>query len=125
MTQQHRLAPGEFRARVVTLDGSTHVLVRGELDLHTGASLWASCQGPVEALPPGAVLVIDLSALEFIDAAGLGVLVRLGNRLGSTGKSLQVKAGCPSIRRVFELAELAGLLTRAPTSAQDPAGTSG
>lgn len=111
MARPQALAPGEFRADVVSIDGSPHVLVRGELDVHTGAVLWQASRPAVDQLPPGGKLVVDLSELKFIDAAGVGVLVRLGNRLRATGASLQVKADCPTIRRVFELTQLDTLLT--------------
>lgn len=111
MARQQVLAPGEFCADVEWVDGSPHVLVRGELDVHTGAVLWQASRAAVDQCPPGAELVVDLSRLTFIDAAGVGVLVRLGNRLRATGSSLHVKADCPTIRRVFELTQLETLLT--------------
>lgn len=111
MARQQALAPAEFRADVVSVYGSPHVLVRGELDVHTGAILWQTSRPTVDQIPPGGELVVDLSALTFIDAAGVGVLVRLGNRLRAVGASLQVKADCPTIRRVFELTQLETLLS--------------
>lgn len=110
MTGPHPLAPGAFLAEVVTVDGSPEVRVRGELDLHTGAALWAAARPAVEQVPAGGTLVIDLSALGFIDAAGIGVLVRLGNELGVAGKRLRVNAKCPTIRRVFEVTRLEAML---------------
>ncbi len=111
MTRPQPLAPREFRADVVAVDGSTQVLVRGELDLHTALALWASARPAADQLPPDGVLVVDLSGLQFIDAAGIGVLVRLGNLLGRTGKVLQVNAECPTIRRVFEITRLESMLS--------------
>jgi anti-sigma B factor antagonist len=110
MTRSHPLAPGEFRADVEAADGFTSVRVRGELDLHTGAELWAVASPVIDQLPPQAVLVIDLTGLQFIDAAGIGVLVRLGNALGAADRSLQVRAECPTIRRVFEVTRLDTML---------------
>lgn len=115
MTRPPPLAPGAFVAEVVTVDGSPQVRVRGELDLHTGAALWSASQPAIEQVPPGGTLVIDLCALGFIDAAGIGVLVRLGNELGLAGKRLQVDAKCPTIRRVFEVTRLDAML-RTPAS---------
>jgi anti-anti-sigma factor len=110
MTRSQALAPEEFKAEVMPVGGSTQVLVQGELDLHTASALWAAARPVLDQLPPGGVLVVDLSGLQFIDAAGIGVLVRLGNLLGSTGKSLQVIADCPMIRRVFEVTRLESML---------------
>lgn len=111
MTHPQLLAPGEFRADVVTVEGSTQVVVRGELDLHTGTALWAAARPVTDQLPPGGVLAVDLRSLQFIDAAGIGVLVRLSNFLGAAGKSLQVIAECPTIRRVFEVTRLESMLS--------------
>lgn len=106
-----RLAPGELRADVVVIDGSVRVLVAGELDVHTGPALSEACLPALDQVPPGGELVIDLSALAFVDAAGLGTLVRLGNLLGAAGRRLQVKADCPTIRRVFHITQLEMLLS--------------
>lgn len=111
MTRPLPLRPGAFSADVVTVDGSPHMLVRGELDLHTGAALWAATRPAIDRVPPGGTLVVDLGALGFIDAAGIGVLVRLGNELGATDRRLQVRAECPTIRRVFEVTRLESLLS--------------
>jgi len=111
MIRPHPLAPGAFDADVVIVEGSPRVRVRGELDLHTGAVLWAVSRPTIERVPPEGTLVIDLSALSFIDAAGIGVLVRLGNELGLAGKRLQVDAKCPTIRRVFEVTRLDAMLS--------------
>lgn len=111
MSRAHPLAPEKFRADVVAVDGSTCVLVRGELDLHTATVLWAVARPVIDQLPLGGTLVVDLSGLQFIGAAGIGVLVRLGNLLGAAGRSLQVKAECPTIRRVFDVTGLETMLS--------------
>ena len=110
-----RLAPGELCADVVAIDGSVHIVVAGELDLHTGTAFWEACRPAVDRVPPGGELVVDLGGLNFLDAAGIGSLVRLGNLLGAAGKRLQVKADCPTIRRVFQITQLERLLS-APAS---------
>ena len=115
-----RLAPGELRADVVAIDGSVHIVVAGELDLHTGAAFWGACRPAVDQVPPGGELVVDLCALNFLDAAGIGCLVRLGSLLGGAGKRLQVKADCPTIRRVFQITQLERLLS-APVTSEIPA----
>lgn len=110
MARSHPLAPDEFRVEVEAADGFPSVRVCGELDLHTGSDLWSAARPVIDQLPPKGVLVVDLTGLQFIDAAGIGVLVRLGNALGAVGRSLQVRAACPTIRRVFEVTRLETML---------------
>lgn len=113
------LAPGELRAEVVAIDGSVHIVVAGELDLHTGVVFWEACLSAADQVPPGGELVVDLCALNFLGAAGIGSLVRLGKLLGGAGKRLQVKADCPTIRRVFQITQLDRLLS-APVISEMP-----
>ncbi|MGI9119639.1 MAG: STAS domain-containing protein [Acidimicrobiales bacterium] len=106
------LAPAQLRINVVHLDGSAQLLLDGELDLLTAPDLWRSASEVVARLPSRSELVIDLSQLDFLDAAGLGVLVRLRNHLRSKGSALHLDAAPSRVRRVFELTELDGLLRR-------------
>lgn len=110
MIRPQLLAPGEFRADVVADHGGARIMVRGELDLHTATTLWAVARPVIEELAPDGILVVDLSDLQFIDAAGIGALVRLGNHLGAASRRLQVHAKCPTIRRVFEMTRLERML---------------
>jgi anti-anti-sigma factor len=49
--------------------------VRGEIDIYTSPVLRGSLHGAVHSATPGAVITVDLSAVEFIDARGLTTLV--------------------------------------------------
>ncbi len=106
------LAPAQLRIHLVHLDGSAQLLLDGELDLLTAPDLWKSASEVVARLPSRSELVIDLSQLDFLDAAGLGVLVRLRNHLRSKDSALHLDAAPSRVRRVFELTELDGLLRR-------------
>lgn len=52
---------------------------------------------------------IDISGLSFIDAAGLGCLVDINNRLTAVGARLRLTGTTPKLRRIFVLGGLAGL----------------
>jgi anti-anti-sigma factor len=48
-------------------------------------------------------VVIDLSELEFIDAAGIAELVRAGRRAGVQGGDFSIRSPRPAVRRVLEI----------------------
>jgi anti-anti-sigma factor len=78
--------------------------VTGELDI-AGAASTGERIG--EAVPSSArALVIDFSALEFIDSSGIAMLFGLARRLGSRRQELRVVAptGEP-VARVLEIVE--------------------
>ena len=77
------------------------VLVAGELDAATGARLIRR----LSARPR--VRVLDLSAVTFIDASGLRILLRATD--GAARRRLDLRAPSPSVVR---LCELTGLTTR-------------
>lgn len=54
-------------------------------------------------------LVIDASAIAFIDSRGLESLVTLGERVSSTGRTLKLSGLNDTVREVFELTEVADL----------------
>ncbi len=97
---------------VVQLDGQAALLVRGELDIATAPRLWASFSEKVPDLPPDADVVLDVRHLEFIDASGLGAIVRLSNELRPEGRRLWVDSARPWAQRIFQLTRLDWLLRR-------------
>jgi anti-sigma B factor antagonist len=52
-------------------------------------------------------LVIDASAVPFVDSRGLEVLVELGDELGRTGLALKLCGTTETVREVLDLTELA------------------
>jgi anti-anti-sigma factor len=84
----------------------TVVRASGEVDLATAPVLEESLK---EFPPGGPLVVIDLSAVGFLDSSGLSVLVQARQRLeradGTNGVRLVVTR--PVIRRVFEVTGLA------------------
>lgn len=94
--------------------------LRGEHDLSTVAEL-SGVMGAAIALDDSD-LVIDMSDVEFVDAAIVGVIVRARVLLRSRSRSLTVRAPSRCARRIFELCGLSHLLEGPPdpTPSADP-----
>jgi anti-anti-sigma factor len=84
--------------------GRVRVTVRGELDLGTVDVL-------VDAVAPHArstVLELDVGGVTFLDAAGIGALVRCQHAVRAQGGRLRLVDVSPVVRRVIDLAGLEG-----------------
>ena len=82
--------------------------VAGELDLATVHAVREAVA--VLARGPGRVVTIDLAELRFIDACGIGEMVRIAAWLRSSGRQLTLTRPSARIRRTFALAGLEALL---------------
>lgn len=108
-----------FRVVTVDLGGAVELSLEGELDIAAVAELWSSVapmledsrwQGPVS-------LILDMTRLEFLDAAGLGVVVGLSNKIRGRGGDVLVRPPVrPLVRRVLEFADVATECRRAPAA---------
>ncbi len=87
----------------------TVVTVRGELDLSVAPEL----ERVLTDRSPDGGLVVDLRGLSFIDASGLGVLLRAATRARSDGTPLQLIPGA-RVWRLLELCALERRFTYAP-----------
>jgi anti-anti-sigma factor len=87
----------------VSADGYVAVLaVSGELDLGTAEIVWP---GLARLLTTTAgKVVLDGTALEFLDSSGLRVLLRGAKLAESEGTAFRVVAPHPVVQRVLELA---------------------
>ena len=92
----------DFKLSTSRIDGvgASRIAVRGELDIATAEQL-AEPLGI--ALSAGDHLVLDLSECEFIDSAGLRLVLRANGALGNRGKALVLVTDHPQIRRVLSL----------------------
>jgi anti-sigma B factor antagonist len=84
-------------------DAATLVVLRGDLDLATAPEL-RECL--VEVIDESARIVVDLEAVDFLDSAGLGILVGGLKRARSRGGELELVS---SSREVLKPLELTGL----------------
>jgi anti-anti-sigma factor len=85
------------------------VAVHGEVDAATAGSLDAALRATAAA--DGAEIVLDCTALTFIDSSGLSVLVGTHQRLSSESRTLVILSPPPSAVRLFEIAGLDRVLT--------------
>ncbi len=83
-------------------DGETaRLILEGELDLASSEQVDQHLNELEET--PTKRIVIDLSALAFIDSTGLRTLIQADQRARDTGRELVLRPGDDSIQRVFEL----------------------
>lgn len=82
-----------------------HGLVRpeGELDVGTAAQLREAVNA---ALDGHGTLVVDLSAVTFLDSVTLGVLIGAYNRTREAGGGLAVVCADEHVRRIFRITAL-------------------
>ncbi len=85
-------------------DGRSVVTAAGELDVHSAPVLQAELD-PLAQRPEGSV-VVDLSAVAFIDSTGLGVLVTALKHVREVGGTLDVVVTAPRVLKVFALTGL-------------------
>lgn len=101
----------DFKTDVSSLGSETVVALSGELDV-------ASSQGLSEELTnliDGGTtdLVIDLTALHFIDSTGLSAILQANKKLDGKGQ-LVLREPTPLVRQVLEVTGLMGALRIEP-----------
>lgn len=85
-------------------DGRTVVAVDGELDVFTAPRLEEALQRSIDE--GRADLVVDLSAVDFLDSTGLGVMVKALKWARDAGGGLRVVATEERITKVFTITGL-------------------
>lgn len=81
------------------------VWLRGEHDIFTLPGLWETVARAIEF--DDADVVVDLSAVDFMDASTIGVLVRARTILAKRSRSLTLRAPSTSAVRVLGLCGVA------------------
>ena len=93
----------EFGVEVAHVNGETILAVRGEVDASTAAAFRAAVETfDVE----GARLVIELSAVTFMDSSGLGVIAGTLFRQQPVGGTLCIRNPSRQIRQILEISGL-------------------
>jgi anti-sigma B factor antagonist len=94
-------------------------MVSGELDLATVPQLSAAVAEHSDA----SLLVLDLTAVTFIESTGVRVLIQADRACARSGSRLVVLAGDGPVRRLLGLCRLDGqlaLVTEHPSAAAQP-----
>jgi anti-anti-sigma factor len=98
-----------FEVELRSQDRAAVIAVSGELDLAAGPALEEEL---ARADQSGAALVIvDLTALEFIDSTGLGILIKAHQQAKAAGRRFAVVRGPSQVQRLLELTGLEQRLT--------------
>jgi len=97
----------DVAALTTSAAGSLVVWVRGEHDLSTTRDLWATM---ARAVALDGDVVLDLSGVEFMDAAIVRVILRTRELLRVRSRSLAVRSPSARARRVLELCDVADLI---------------
>jgi anti-anti-sigma factor len=93
------------------IEGDVRVAwLSGELDLATAPRLAPALAETTGMMRPR--LVLDLSNLDFLDAAGLGAIVGARNSLRSRSGELTLRSPSRFAARVLEIGGLAGLVSQ-------------
>jgi anti-anti-sigma factor len=104
--------PGAFTVQLSRQGELARLLLSGELDIAASPLLEDRLRA-AEADGTSTVL-IDLAGVTFMDSAGLHTFLRAAQRAGEGGRRLTF-ANCPdSLRRVFQLTRMEGLLEGTP-----------
>jgi anti-sigma B factor antagonist len=81
----------------------TVVVVRGELDLATVPQFRSASTGPAQ-------VVVDLTAVDFVDSVGVGALLGLRRRALAAGGSLVIVCDQPRVRQVLDLTGISNVV---------------
>lgn len=95
---------GHGAVELVSNGELTKVVVSGDLDLSTVARVRLALESACEE--SSAKLVVDLSAVDFVDSHGLQLLVSTHRALAAEGGSLVVLPPAEHVQRVFTLTGL-------------------
>jgi anti-sigma B factor antagonist len=96
-----------LRVSSLSCDGTTTVLVSGELDIATTGQVRAYLE-QVLGLPGTARVILDMRGVSFIAAAGIGLLAELRNMAALRGTELLLGDVSPVVTRLLALVGLAG-----------------
>jgi anti-sigma B factor antagonist len=95
--------------RIEPFDSGTVVTLAGELDAFDAPGLREAFHSLMEASPAG-VIVLDLSAVAFLDSTVLGTIVGLLRRVREGGGELRTVLPDTTALRIFEITGLVAAL---------------
>jgi anti-sigma B factor antagonist len=90
------------------LGAAAIVHVAGEIDMATSGTMAEHVLGRLAERP--ATLVIDLSGVEFLGSAGLGVLIEASHNAQEAATTFRIVATAPPVLRPLEISGLLDVL---------------
>ena len=93
-----------FEVTIEERGDTVHVRLRGELDISTAARLEDDLRR-IETDEP-AILILDLSRLDFMDSTGLRLMISADSRARDAGRRFVLVQGNEMVRRVLRLTRL-------------------
>jgi anti-sigma B factor antagonist len=102
-------AAATFEAEITERGGSILVRLCGELDISGAPTLRELFAQQIQ--PTGSEVQVDLSGLDFVDSAGIGLLVSACKRIRASSGTFRVTCGDGPVRRVLEIEGLVDFLS--------------
>ncbi len=95
------------------------IKLRGEIDHHSAAAVRSAIDDMIRSKHP-CELVIDMSAVDFMDSSGLGLIMGRYNTMKEIGGSITVADPNPATEKIMNLAGLERIIriTRSVAKAQ-------
>ena len=94
---------------VTIIDNAATVRLSGEFAMEATFTIEPALER-VLTLPSIDRVLLDLSALSFIDSVGMGVVIRFAHDLQASAIPLRIIPAPPGVHRVFELTGVADVL---------------
>jgi len=100
-----------LRVDITYADRTTVVIVTGEIDAHTMLAL----QAPLSELSPHSHILLDMSAVRFMDCRGLRVILAQRIKMTEAGGSIHVHHASRAVLRLMRVSGLADILLESDT----------
>ena len=112
--------PCDLKLTTRDINGHQVIAVAGEIDICSAPIVHACLRQATDicdiSADAGHDLVVDLSAVTFMDASGLSVLLRADHRARRADRRLRVAAPTPQITRLLQVTHLDAYFDLYPTS---------
>ena len=95
---------------VTSRDSALTIALSGEIDHHSAREMMSQLDDAIATRLP-ARLVLDMSAVTFMDSSGIAVLLRALRQMQHTGGTLRVTSIPAQARRVLDAAGVGRLIT--------------
>ena len=105
------MAMGRLKLTTETDGGVALISAAGELDASEVAKLEAALL-EAEAEEELTRLILDITALEFMDSSGIAALAHAASRSEENGNRLEISRSTPPVERVLEISGIGPYLPR-------------